>query len=258
MKKIDIIEEIILTDGNPRKLRVLLPDHYDPKHKKYPVIYMHDGQNLFEDQTSYAGYSWRIYETLKTLNLSDQFIVVGIDNSDLRLFEYSPWKSGEKATQYIGIETGGLGSIYADFVAGQVKPLIDQTYATLSDAKHTYMLGSSMGAYISIYIALTHPNVFSAIGSFSIASWYNEKALLDFIETYDGPTDMKFYISVGSKESSDETMAQAYIENSQALKKYLETKGFRDIPLILTDDTHHESAWEKQFKSFMLWLKKDA
>jgi predicted alpha/beta superfamily hydrolase len=258
MKNIQLLQLPILTSNQPRIIRVLLPTGYESSNQKYPVLYMHDGQNLFEDETSYAGHSWGIDETLKDLNL-DQMIVVGIDNSELRLFEYSPWKSVPEVKKITAIDTGGLGDVYADFVVNQVKPYIDQTYRTLADYEHTMIAGSSMGAYISTYIGVKYPNIFSVIGVFSLASWFNEPDFLNFLESADIDSDQRYFISIGKKESSDESnpsFNEIYLNNSRNLKRLLESKNVSDIFYIETDDRHNELAWRRVFKDFVLWINK--
>jgi len=258
MKNIQLHSLPIPTSSHPRKLRVLLPDGYEHSNKKYPVLYMHDGQNLFDDETAYGNHSWRIYETLKIIGL-DQIIVVGIDNSDLRLFEYSPWKSVPEVKKITTIETGGLGDIYADFIVYQVKPHIDQTYRTLHSYEHTMIAGSSMGAYISAYIAVKYPFVFSIVGLFSLASWFNEPDFLNFLHSSQIDFNQRYFISIGQKESSDENnlaFNEIYLNNSRNLKMLLESKHVKDIFYIETDDKHHELAWRKTFKEFVLWINK--
>jgi uncharacterized protein len=258
MKKIELLTLPIPTSNHLRTLRVLLPDRYENTDKKYPVLYMHDGQNLFEDETAYAGYSWGIYETLKDLSLDD-IIIVGIDNSELRLFEYSPWRSVPEVKKITTIETGGLGDIYADFIVNQVKPFIDISYRTLPDYENTMIAGSSMGAYISTYIGVKYPNVFSIIGVFSLASWFNEPDFLSFLDASMIDIHQRYFISIGRKESSDESNSnfnQIYLNNSKNLKRLLELKNVEDIFYIETDDKHHELAWRKVFKDFILWVNK--
>lgn len=258
MKNIRLHQLPILTSNQSRIIRVLLPENYDHSNQKYPVLYMHDGQNLFEDEKSYSNHSWGIDETLKNLGL-DQIIVVGIDNSDLRLFEYSPWKAVPEVKKITAIDTGGLGDVYADFIVNQVKPMIDQTYRTLNDYKNSMIAGSSMGAYISTYIGVKYPNVFSIIGVFSLASWFNEPDFLNFLNSSFIDTNQRYFISIGRKESSDESNAgfnEIYLNNSRNLKKLLEDHAVKDIYYIETDDKHNELAWRKVFKDFILWINK--
>jgi predicted alpha/beta superfamily hydrolase len=258
MKNIKFESLPIATSNNFRKIRILLPEDYEISKKNYPVLYMHDGQNLFEDETSYGNHSWGIDETLKSLGL-DQIIVVGIDNSDLRFFEYSPWKSVPEVRKITAIDTGGLGDVYADFIVNQVKPFIDSKYRSLTDYKHTMIAGSSMGAYISCYIAVQYPNVFSIVGVFSLASWFNEPDFLNFMNSNSIDINQRFFISIGKKESSndaDSNFNQIYLNNSRNLKKLLEVKQVKDILYIETDDVHNELAWRKVFKNFILWINK--
>ncbi|AUD63382.1 hypothetical protein BK010_07175 [Tenericutes bacterium MO-XQ] len=253
----------IPTTQKKRTIRVLVPDDYTEGDKSYPVIYMHDGQNLFEDRTAYNQSSWRIYETLSKLKkegkINKDVIVVGIDNSDLRFFEYSPWVGKDYVKKMLKVQVGGLGDVYADFVVKKVKPYIDKNFRTLPDYENTSIAGSSMGAYISTYIAAKHPDIFKNVGVFSLASWFNEEDFLNYIDVADIKMDQRFFISIGKNESSDpsnKNFNKIYLNNSRHLKKHLEQKNVEDIFYIETDDIHNELAWRKMFETFALWLLK--
>lgn len=253
----------IPTTKKKRTIRILLPDDYSNQDKSYPVLYMHDGQNLFEDKTSFNQTSWGIYDTLIQLKqqqkIKDDVIIVGIDNSDLRLFEYAPWVGKDLIKGMLKVQVGGLGDVYADFIAKKVKPYIDKNFRTLKDYDHTSIAGSSMGAYISTYIASKYPNLFKHVGVFSLASWFNEEDFLSYVKYADLKANQRFFISVGRNESSDESNAnfnELYIKNSRNLKNALEQKNVEDIFYIETDDQHHELAWRKMFSTFILWLFK--
>lgn len=244
----------IITSHENRVLRILLPDSFDAKNKTYQLLIMHDGQNLFEESTAYGGHSWGIYDTLKTLNIDD-LIVVGVDNSDLRFFEYSPWESGEEAREVVGIKTGGLGDVYASFIHDQVLSFITSTYPIDMD-KPIMIGGSSMGAYISVYIALKYPKTFKIVGVFSLASWFNEPPFITYVNNREIDKDQRFFISIGKHESSSssiENFNEIYLNNSRTLKSLLEKKQVQDIFYIETEDRHHELAWRKVFKDFILW-----
>ena len=143
-----------------RRIWVYLPKDYSISRKSYPVLYMHDGQNLFENATSYAG-EWGIDETMDAFK--NACIVVGIDNGGvLRMNEYNP------NTSQFG---KGEGRSYLAFIVENLKPFIDKTYRTLADSRHTYMAGSSMGGLISFYAGLYYPHVFGALGIFSPSFW---------------------------------------------------------------------------------------
>jgi predicted alpha/beta superfamily hydrolase len=244
------------TTQSLRRIRVLLPNHYFNSNDRYPVIYMHDGQNLFFDCESFSGVSWGIYETLSKLNLSD-LIVVGIDNSDQRTSEYAPWKISKKIKYDQNI--GGLGDQYADFVVNTLKPKIDETYRTKIGPSDTMIAGSSLGAYISCYIGFKYPDLFGIIGSFSLASWFNEKKFLDHLKSKTLNENQRYFVSIGRFESSSNDVKnfnQIYLKNSQNLVDTLNKKGIKDIYHLVTDDTHHESAWRSAFETFILWINK--
>lgn len=248
----------IPTHQHERTIRILLPDHYDESNKDYPVIYMHDGQNLFEDETSYSGHSWGIKETLYELKIDD-VIIVGIDNSELRLFEYAPWACVDMVKDMTKITVGGYGDPYATWVTEFLKPYIDAHYRTQPDVDHTFVAGSSMGAYISVYMGQKYPEVYGGIGCFSLASWFNEKDFLDYILNSKTSLSQRYFISVGRHETSNPQnteFSNMYIENSQNLKRLLHDKGIEDIYYIETDDKHHELAWRKVFKDFITYILK--
>lgn len=258
MRKLEQCSIFIETTKNMRNIRILLPNDYYSNKQQYPVLYMHDGQNLFHNKSAYSGHCWEIAETLKKLQIND-IIVVGIDNSGRRLDEYSPWKSSKLAGQIIENPSGGLGDTYAEFIVNDLKSFIDRNYRTLSDYENTMIAGSSMGAYISTYIAVKYPNVFSVVGLFSLSSWFNEKSYLQFINNSIIVTEQKYFISVGCYKvdrNKDSYSNNLYLQNSRNLYKLLKEKHVKNILYIETDDTHNELAWRKMFVNFIEFLKK--
>lgn len=262
MRKIEIKHLYIDTTKNERAIRISLPEDYVTSKKRYPVLYMHDGQNLFDDKTSYSEISWGINETMTNLlskGLIHDLIIVGIDNSDQRMFEYSPWKSSSIVKKISNMKMGGLGDEYAQFVVHKVKPFIDENYRTQPEYKHTLLGGSSMGAFISVYIAVKYPNIFKHIGVFSLASWFNEDRFLKFLSAAEIDPKQRFFISIGNQESSDEKTPEfneIYLQNSRNLYHLLREKHVSDILYIETDDIHHESAWRKVFVDFIRFANK--
>jgi len=186
----------IPTTKKKRTLRILLPDDYAKSDVNYPVLYMHDGQNLFEDQTAFNQTSWKIYDTLSLLKkekkIKQDLIIVGIDNSDIRFFEYSPWVGKGIIKDILKVQVGGLGDVYADFIVKKVKPYIDKNFRTKPSYEHTSIAGSSMGAYISTYIASKYPNIFKQVGIFSLASWFNEQDFLTYVKYAELKREMRF------------------------------------------------------------------
>ncbi len=248
----------IPTGPYPRTIRILVPDDFEQTPRNYRVLYMHDGQNLFDDHLAYGGHSWGIKEILEDLKITD-LIVVGIDNSDLRFFEYSPWKSVPEVKKITAIDMGGLGDLYATWVSEQVVPFIDHQYSTIKHPSSRMIAGSSMGGYISAYIAAKYPEVFSIAGIFSLASWFNEPAFLNYMEDHISDPSQRFFISVGSHETSnpdEPTFSQLYLDNSRRLRDVLKSKGIQDIYYIETEDVHNELAWRKVFPNFITWAQK--
>ncbi|MBI5548793.1 MAG: alpha/beta hydrolase [Deltaproteobacteria bacterium] len=150
-----------------RSITLYLPRGYDTNpSKRYPVLYMHDGNNLFDaHQPRSASESWEVDETANAeieAGRVREFIVVGIPNNDNRLGEYTP-----VADEYEGSTVGGDGELYADFIVSDLKPLIDGRYRTLAGPESTAVLGSSLGGVISFFIGLEHPQTFKYIGGMS-------------------------------------------------------------------------------------------
>lgn len=241
-------------DQRQRKIRVWLPDNYDPTNtsKKYPVMYMHDGQNLFDANTSYSG-EWKIDETIGQL-MDEGYpgvIVVGIDNGPERLNEYSPAKFIITATNEYNIV--GEGEKYAAFVVETVKPYVDNNFNTLSDKEYTYIGGSSMGGIISFFTALTYQDIFGKAIIFSSSFWlYATNTIQTFLdETIETVFDVpKMYLYHGDAEGSN-----AYL---QTLSTILSIKGVASTSYttyIGRGRDHSESAWSVEFPRAFKWLE---
>ena len=230
-----------------RKIWIYLPPDYETSKKKYPVIYMHDGQNLFDEFSSFSG-EWSVDETLNELykETGTSAIVIGIDNGgDKRLAEYSPWNN-EK------YKTIGEGDLYVEFLAKTLKPYIDKTYRTEKQASKTLIIGSSMGGLISLYASAKHPTVFGKAGIFSPAFWFVSKDLNKYLNlNKNNIKNSKFYFVAGKNE--DETMAPE-IENIEKLllKKSVPEKNI--VVKIDEDGTHTESYWKRELKASLIWL----
>src|SRR5688572_7394439 len=145
-----------------RRIWLYLPPEYSASGKSYPVIYMHDGQNLFDATTAFGGAEWGIDETLNTVK--NKCIIVGIDNGGAkRINEYNFYDNEQHGA--------GEGRAYVSFIVDTLKPYIDKTYRTLADRDHTFTAGSSLGGLISFYAAMWYPQVFGGGGIFSPAFW---------------------------------------------------------------------------------------
>lgn len=232
-----------------RKIWIYLPPDYEASKKKYPVIYMHDGQNLFDDFTSFSG-EWNVDETLNEIykETGQSAIVIGIDNGgDKRLAEYSPWDNAKYKTK-------GEGNLYVEFLAKTLKPYIDKTYRTQKQSSKTIIFGSSMGGLISLYASTKHPNTFGKAGIFSPAFWFVSKDMKMYLNlNKNNLQNSKFYFVAGKNE--DETMVpEIETVDELLLKKSVPKKNI--ILKIDEDGTHSESYWKRELKASLIWLLK--
>lgn len=243
-----------------RRIRVLLPKNYREEQDHYPVLYMHDGQNIFYSKESYSGYSWKVIPTLKHHKEFPKMIVVGIDNAEeARLDEYGPWQTDVGTTPEVQ-NVGGYGMEYGRWVVETVKPFIDHHYRTRREAQQTLLAGSSMGGIITAYMGARYPEVFGHLGVFSLASWFSEPAFLEFIHHHPLHPRNKVFIQVGTNEGDDadaqfiSNMNQAYIDCSLRYYQALLRTGhpLDNIRLkIMANEIHHEKHWADHFVEFL-------
>lgn len=227
-----------------RIISVYLPPNYEASKTKYPVLYMHDGQNVFDLARSNAG-EWEVDETLNKLSIEKDFnvIVVAIDNgNDNRLSEYSPWSNPKYAI--------GEGDAYLDFLVNTLKPEIDKKYRTKKSATNTAIMGSSMGGLISHYAALKYPNVFGKVGVFSPAFWYSNESF-EFSEKHANLKNTKMYFLVGDNESGGMVEDVEKMVNIMKENDFLENNIYTKI---VPKGTHSETFWKSEFESAILWL----
>ena len=246
--------------NNQRNLLVYLPPSYEQSEQRYPVLYMHDGQNLFDQATSYSE-EWRVDETMQ--KLSDEgmeAIVVGIPNMQVhRLAEYSPFHDA-----YHG---PGRGDRYLSFLVETVKPLIDGHFRTLPGRAHTGMLGSSMGGLISLYGFFRHSNVFGFTGIMSPALWYANRAIYAFVR-HTPFVPGKIYMDVGTREyggvpeQAGRKRSRRYYASIRRMKRILVKKGYRPVrDLCAVEEkwaAHDETAWARRLPLALRFLLGEA
>ncbi len=231
-----------------RRIWIYLPPDYETSGRSYPVMYMHDGQNLFDATTSFVG-EWEVDETLNELfdEGKDVPIVVGIDHGDgHRIGEYSPWENAQYG--------GGEGELYTQFIVETLKPYIDENYRTLPDRENTAVMGSSLGGLISQYIALRHQDIFSKAGIFSPAYWFNEE-LYDFTYETGKQEEMKFYVMGGTAESG------TLVDEMMSMIDTLQAAGFSEDEMalkVVPGGQHNEQLWLQQFGEAYSWLFPDS
>ncbi|MEY8661889.1 alpha/beta hydrolase [Ligilactobacillus faecis] len=246
----------------PRRIRVLLPkNYYQERHKTYPVLYMHDGQNVFYSREAFMGHSWKVIPTLKKHREFPPLIIVGLDNSPrYRSDEYTPWPT-EFYQDGKQQRFGGGGQAYAAWIVEVVKPFIDTHYRTRPARSDTLLAGSSLGGYITAYMGSAYPDIFGNLGVFSSAAWLSDQ-FSPFVAENPLKKTTKVYIQAGANESdagddeiiSPNFQAQAYIDEAIA---YYQTLLLNGHPLpqiklkIFAGESHNEYFWAKHFPEFL-------
>jgi len=223
-----------------RGIRVYLPEDYTLSKRRYPVIYMHDGQNLFDNATSFAG-EWGVDEFMDSTKLK-KCIIVGIDNwGEKRMTEYNFYDN-----QRFG---KGEGNGYADFIVKTLKPFIDKKYRTLKDKSNTSISGSSMGGLISFQTLLKYPSVFGSAGVYSPSFWITSK-LENEIKSKGKLVNSRIYFFAGKLEDATMMMVKDAIKIYQSMRKVSKSK----MKLVIKDDgKHSEATWRKDFPEFYKW-----
>ncbi len=230
-----------------RRILIYLPPDYETTQKHYPVLYMHDGQNLFDVATSFAG-EWQVDESLNQLHAQGDYgcIVIGIDNGEaLRIDELAPWVN----TDY---NEGGEGDQYIDFIVETLKPFVDQNYRTLPSRDYTGMMGSSLGALVSQYGIMEHQDVFSKAGIFSPAFWFNDPEIFDHSANTPKTAAMKIYQLAGYPEGNG-----SVVDDVNHMATVLLNNGFGSGELYKSlhqDGEHSEWFWAREFAAAYLWL----
>ena len=232
-----------------RRVWIYLPPSYSSSAKKYPVIYMHDGQNVFDDATSFSG-EWGVDEAIDTLvSKTKESIVVGIDNGgDKRLNEYCPYDFSLNGIAANNKSNVGEGGRYVDFLVKTLKPFIDKRYRTLKDSKNTFTAGSSMGGLISMYAVLKYPKVFGGAGVFSPAFWVGPK-IFDDIKAKGKKVKAKIYFYAGDEEG--ETMVPMTIRAFNEMHRLSKSKM---ATVIRSGGKHNELRWRVEFPLFYEWM----
>lgn len=227
-----------------RRIRVLLPLDYDGTVLHYPVLYMHDGQNLFSDQESFAG-EWQVDEAMEGFEAQGYpgAIIVAIDNGgSYRIDEYTPYANPSHG--------GGEGQAYVDFIADYLKPAIDDSLRTLTDRENTGIMGSSLGGLISFYAGLYRPDVFAKVGAFSPSFWFSD-SIYDFAAQAGYPAPGLFYFLAGGQEG------QNVIGDVNAMIDTMTGSGYPAESLRVEFDPngqHSEWFWAERFPEAFQWL----
>ena len=242
-KNVHIIDTAFLIPqlNRVRRVWIYLPPGYTGSQKKYPVLYMHDGQNVFDDATSFAG-EWGVDETLDSISRHvREIIVVAVDHGGpKRMNEYSPYDMERFGR--------GEGDQYVDFLVKTLKPFIDKNYRTVKEKTGTFIAGSSMGGLISMYAVLKYPNVFGGAGVFSPAFWVAPE-IFDDIRTKGKSVNSRIYFYCGKQES--ETMEPGMVKAFEEMRKVSRS---RMTTVVRPDGKHTEWVWREEFPLFYIWM----
>ena len=233
-----------------RGVTVWLPPGYeDAGDARYPVLYLQDGQNLFDPEAAYVkGETWRVAETAGALIDAGQLqplLIVGIDHGEAnRLHEYTPTPDRRRG--------GGGASGYARLIIDELKPFIDRTYRTRPEPAHTGIGGSSLGALVALYLGLTRPDVFGRAAVLSPSVWWDRRAILRTVRQARPAPPLRVWVDIGSREG------RLHVENARLLRAGLIDSGWIEGETLhyeeVADGTHSERAWADRFGRVVQWL----
>jgi predicted alpha/beta superfamily hydrolase len=239
-----------------REIAVYLPPSLaagDDSGRRYPVVYFHDGQNMFDEKTSYVG-EWKADETLQKLAAEGiEAIAVAIPNAgDDRLDEYSPW-SGRTAFRRRRVV--GRGGTYLEWLLESVKPLVDRSFPTRVDRAGTGTMGSSLGGLISLYAAAKYPQLFGFIGAMSPSVRWHDYEIVDLFDDWSGPRP-RVHLDMGGREF------RGLYDDARRMRDALLAGGWVEgVDLSYVEDRygrHHEESWARRLPDALRFLLADA
>jgi predicted alpha/beta superfamily hydrolase len=242
---------------NTRFLRIWLPPGYDdPSNigRNYPVLYLNDGQNLFEPATSFNGVDWQVDETADRLIREEQIpplVIVGIDNAGKdRIREYMPHRSYQPVILRV------QGSRYPSFLIKEVMPFVQRHYRVASGPENAGLGGSSLGALIALYTVVVSPGMFGRLLLESPSLWASNRQMIRQSRTVRRWPE-RVFLATGTAEAEREDRDQSMVDDVGELAAILRRAGLGDQRLRLMveqDATHHESAWARRFPAALSFL----
>jgi predicted alpha/beta superfamily hydrolase len=242
--------------NNDRTIIVYLPPGYNTHaDQRYPVLYMHDGNNVFDARTSFAGVEWAADETAERLIESGKIpplIIVGIYNNADRMAEYTPFKDARNG--------GGNGDAYLAFIVETLKPFIDQTYRTRPERENTGIAGSSLGGLISLYAPYRYPNVFGRAAALSPTLPWGDGAVIGYVKEHKPPVAAKVWVDIDTPGPGQPAATPPGPETrlGREIARALEQAGGKaDIDFHYEENPggeHHEREWSKRFDKVLIFL----
>lgn len=241
--------------GNSRNVLVYLPPGYRrTRTRRYPVLYLHDGQNVFDAATAFNGTEWCADETAQLLiehHLIEPIIIVAVANTGLdRIHEYAPTRG--RLQQGKRKRSKGRLRQYGSFLINELKPFIDARYRTLTDPDSTGLGGSSLGGLATIVLGIWFPNVFRRLAVMSPSIWWDDCAIYKIVDKIDDKTrpPLKIWLDTGTHEPGWERCA--------TLRDGLVEKGWRvddDLHYLEAEGAEHsEAAWAERFDDVLRFL----
>jgi predicted alpha/beta superfamily hydrolase len=242
---------------NTRMLRVWLPPRYDTPDngtRYYPVLYLNDGQNLFDRATAFAGVEWQVDETAERLIYQEvipPLIIVGIDNAQNdRIKEYLPYRSFHPPV------LRPQGRRYPDFLMNEVMPFVYERYRIAQGPENTGLGGSSLGALISLYTVIERPGVFGHLVLESPSLFISNRRMLKHSRWF-RQWPAKVFLAIGTREAGREDKDRRVVEDARELERILRRADLDDSRLLVRIDegaTHSEGAWAKRFPDALSFL----
>ena len=235
--------------GNKRDVTIYVPPNYDERpDSRYPVLYMQDGQNLFDAERAYIpGQHWQLKEAADAAigeRTASPMIIVAVDPAgSARADEYTPVRSEKH-------KAGGRADDYTRMLIEELKPIIDERFRTLPDAANTGIAGSSLGGLVSLHAALTHPEAFGRVAAMSPSVWWADRAILETINAYRGPV-LRLWADIGGREGMEA------LHNARELRDRIAGKGWNDDEFRYYEDRradHSERAWKQRVRTVLEFL----
>lgn len=241
--------------GNRRDILVYLPKGYRRStSRRYPVLYLHDGQNIFDAATSFAGVEWGADETAQRLSaekLIEPIIIVAVANTgEDRIHEYAPTAARIDSSKRK--RSKGSLRMYGRFLTEELKPFIDRKYRTRREAEFTGLGGSSLGGLATLVLGLWFPNYFTRLAVMSPSIWWDDCAIYKIVETIDetAKPPLKIWLDTGTREEG--------WERAQVLRDLLVEKGWRlhdDLYYLEAEGSDHsEGAWAARMDPVLRFL----
>jgi len=241
--------------GNRRDVLVYLPPGYSRfSRKRYPVLYMHDGQNVFDAATSFAGVEWGVDETAERLiraKLIEQLIIVAVANmGEDRVHEYAPTPGVIEAKGKRKKRSRGLARLYGEFLIEELKPSIDRRYRTKPEAENTGLGGSSLGGLVTLAMGILFPSAFTRLIVMSPSVWWDDFAIYRLVDSIEHKPPLKIWLDTGTAEPG--------WENGRLLRDRLIEKGWRvdaDLKYLEVEGGEHsEAAWAQRVEPALRFL----